>query len=64
MKRASYREAVRWIADNDEDGGSAEVQDVAIYVTVMLIADIFGVDNTKVAADVLRERAKRERENR
>jgi len=57
MKRASYREAVRWIADNDEPS-DLEEQAIAHYVTTLLIADIFAVEPEKVAKDVAKQRRK------
>lgn len=58
MKRASYRAAIEWIALNDDPGSpdalNAEV--VARYVSSVLIADIFGVEDAKVGVDVVRVR--------
>jgi len=58
MRRASYREGVRWIAVNDEAGMGDTMDEVEVYVTVAMLADIFGVDTVRVATDVLNERAK------
>lgn len=55
MKRASYREAVRWIAVNDEPTDT-DSDSIAGYISTLLIADIFDVEPSKVANDVLRER--------
>jgi len=58
MKRASYREAVAWIALED-DAGSEDALDPEVvdgYVTTKLVADLFGVDSERVAADVVRYR--------
>lgn len=52
MKRASYREAIAWIGDND-DAGSDDARDPEVvrnYVTSCLIADIFGVAEERVGA--------------
>lgn len=60
MKRASYRHAVAWIAEND-DAGSADavlVEHVASYISTLLVADIFGLDEYRVARDVVRRRTK------
>lgn len=54
MKRASYREAVRWIAANDDTDDLMNGHD-AYPVTVCLVADLFGKETEKVAADVVRE---------
>lgn len=51
MSSPTYRRAVRWIAYNDND---AELVQSAIeeYVTVALVADLFGKTVESVAADV------------
>jgi hypothetical protein len=58
MKRASYREAVEWIARNDEAGSddAFDVTETSFLVTTLLISDLFDVDNLKVGADVVRKR--------
>ena len=60
MKRASYREAVAWIAYNDDPGSSdsRDAEAVRGMISVGLVADIFGVDSERVAADVVRIRVK------
>jgi hypothetical protein len=59
MKRASYREAVAWIAINDDAGATyaLDAEHLRIVVTVILIADIFGKDPVEVATDVVKFRA-------
>jgi hypothetical protein len=57
MKRASYRFAVEWIALND-DAVEMDSEEVAASISVALVADLFGVDPEKVAADVIRFREK------
>jgi len=67
MKRASYREAVYWIAMNDGPGDhdALEVEYVQGQLTVGIIADIFGVADERVAKDVVRVRkAERKAERR
>jgi len=61
VKRASYREAVAWIADNDEAGSDeATIADaVRSLASVVLVADLFDVDADKVEADVVKARKKR-----
>lgn len=54
MKRPGYREAVRWIAANDDTDDLMNGHD-AHPVTVVLVADLFDQESTKVAADVIRE---------
>jgi hypothetical protein len=58
LKRASYREAVAWIAMNDEAGADDSAEQCADYVTVQLIADIFQTTAERVGRDVFRYRAK------
>jgi len=55
MSNPTYNRAVRWIAYNDND---AELDQAAIeeYVTVALVADLFGKTTDKVAADVFNVR--------
>ena len=66
MKRASCREAVAWIARNDDEGSpdALEVDTVRGMLTVVLTADLFGVDAERVARDVVRYRMKRAIEER
>ena len=59
VKRASYRDAVDFIAWNDEPGIGADaktIEIVAELVTVTLVASIFAVELTKVAKDVIKLR--------
>jgi len=58
VKRASYRRAVAWIAENDSagDDNALDPQSVAELVTALLIADLFGVEPAKVGRDVVRYR--------
>lgn len=54
MKRASYRTAVELIALNDNP---SEMDPALIEsVTVGIVADLFGVESSRVVADVLRVR--------
>jgi len=55
MKRPSYRAAVAWVAGND-DPGVVDVETVRCMVTVGLVADLFGVEVERVAADVVKLR--------
>lgn len=57
MKRASYRHGVMWIAENDEPA-EMNTQAIAGLISVMLLADIFGVEPTRVAEDVARYRSR------
>lgn len=71
MKRASYREAVAWIALNDntaeteeairDEGDSAAVDLVCSYISTKLVADLFGKTSEKVAFDIVRLLKKIER---
>lgn len=55
MKRASYRDAVDFIACNDDPSelGASRVADLT---TTVLVANIFGVDAERVAQDIVRHR--------
>lgn len=55
MKRASYRHAVYWIAENDEPLVLDE-DEIASLVSTLLVADIFGVDPKRVGSDVAKKR--------
>ena len=54
MRRASYRAAVAWIAENDEAGD--DTVEIAEMISTLLVADIFGVTPERVASDVVRYR--------
>lgn len=58
MKRASYREAIAWIALNDSAGDSdaVELEAATHLITSALVADIFAVDQHRVGKDVVRYR--------
>lgn len=58
MKRASYREAVAWIALNDSgaEDDALEPDKVAELVSAALVADLFGIHTDKVGQDVVRYR--------
>ena len=58
MKRASYREAVEWIAQNGGAGDNErlEVDEVSFLVSSVLVADIFDVEPQRVGRDVVRKR--------
>lgn len=57
MKRASYRDGIAWIALNYETS-ETDVDTIAADITACLLADLFGVDVQRVAADVARYRSK------
>lgn len=57
MKRASYREGVEIIALNDEAAELDEEMVVGL-ASVMLLAELFGVDQERVVRDVVRFRKK------
>jgi hypothetical protein len=59
MKRASYRDAVDWIAQNDSADEDSEVLEaVSSLVSTCLVADIFGVNREKVGSDIIKRRQK------
>lgn len=59
MKRPSYREAIAWVAQND-DASVTDPELVHAAVTVGFVADLFGVEQKKVTADVIKFREKRD----
>ncbi len=54
-KRASYREGVRWIGWNDE-GGESDPNEIAGFISTLLLADLFGKPALEVAQDIVRFR--------
>ena len=59
MKRASYRDAIRWIVDNDDTEWLDEDHGI-INITASLVADLFDVKHDRLIADLRRELAKAE----
>lgn len=61
MRRPSYRESVAWIGENDSAGDDEALDPVWVVglVTVGFVADMFGVEQEKVAADVVKYRKKK-----
>lgn len=57
MKRASYREAIRWIARNDDCEWLRDPEGI-FSVTTALVADLFDVHTDRVTADLRREHAR------
>lgn len=53
---ANYRQAVQWIADNDASGDEDPPEALAKYLTVCLVADIWGKTPERVAKDVYEQR--------
>lgn len=58
-RRPTYREAVEWIARNDNDGdkGAFDLAVVRDYLTVAFVADLFGKEQDTVAQAVIDCRA-------
>lgn len=54
MKRASYKEAINWIAYNDCPDDKYSLG----HITSCLIADLFEVDIVKVLTDVFKVKEK------
>ena len=57
MKRPSYRMAIQWLADNDDNEWLKDERPVASVAT-SLVADLFGVSDDRVTADLRRAIAK------
>ena len=55
--RASYREAVEWIAENDNAGNGDTLDEIAAYISTALVADLWRKDAADVARDIMRRRA-------
>jgi hypothetical protein len=52
IAQPSYKSAVEWIALNDNPGAAELPETLEGYLTVALVADLFGVDLKRVAEDV------------
>jgi hypothetical protein len=59
-RKASYEDAVMWIAHNDDPGDREALNEdsVSDLTTVRLVADIFQRDSLQVGRDVVKERQK------
>jgi hypothetical protein len=56
MKRPDYREAIQWLAHNDDtEWVQSRGRDAWVSVAASLVADLFGVDGKRVRAAVRRE---------
>lgn len=55
MKRASYRDAIQWLAGNDDTSWLDEADGLSIAAG--LVADLFGVDAERVRRDATRARS-------
>jgi hypothetical protein len=53
-----FNDACRWIAKNDAPGDDHDVETLAGYLTVVLVADVFGSTPEDVASIVYRMREK------
>jgi hypothetical protein len=60
VKRASYRYAVAWVAENDSGGDHDALipGEVQHLITAALVADLFDVPQEKVGVDIVRYRRK------
>jgi len=58
IKRASYKAAIAWVAENDSAADEDSLDPVAVseLITAQLVADLFGVPDEKVGRDVVRYR--------
>lgn len=55
-KKQGYRFGVAWIARNDNAGNGDSLEDVCGYVSVLLLADLFGKTEQQVGADIFQYR--------
>ncbi len=53
-----YYDAIAWIVNNDNPGDNESADDIANYLTTLLVADVFGATPIEVAAAVWRLRNK------
>ena len=52
-----YRFAVAWIAQNDNAGNGDSIEEIAGYVSTLLLADLAEKDPDKVARDIMQVRS-------
>ncbi len=62
-QRASLRTAVEWIAVNDEPSfrSMEDVEELSGLISVVLVADLWGLDAGDVAVEVIRYRQAEDR---
>lgn len=65
MARLGYKDSIRWIVENDDTEWLRDFNDPAEFaedptpsVTVVFLADIFGVEVDKVVKDIVRQMKK------
>ncbi len=57
MIKPTYKSAIEWVAFND-DVEQTDVDVISEQMTVVFISDIFGVDTSKIARDILELRCR------
>lgn len=58
MKRASYRQAIQWIAINDSAGDELTEDDCGSLVSAVMVADLFDVPLCEVGAAIYKARCR------
>jgi hypothetical protein len=60
VKRASYRDAIDFVAQNDsaECADAFDEEAVSFLVTAVMVAELFGVPPAKVSRDIVARRRK------
>lgn len=58
VRAQGYPVAVAWIAENDSAGDKPVAEDIAGFISTLLVADLYGVNAERVAFDVIAYRAK------
>jgi hypothetical protein len=56
MRRPGYREAIEWIACNDDNEWLHDKEPI-ISVTAAMVADLYDVDHSRLFADLRRKLA-------
>ena len=58
MKRASYRHAIAWVAENDSGAEDTALDPsvVSELITAVLVADLFDVEPARVGRDIVKYR--------
>lgn len=58
LKKASYTQGIHWIAFNDNAGAGDTEEAITGYISVVLLADLFGTTPERVAKRVISLRKK------
>lgn len=66
MARPKFQDAIDWIAFNDNNGsdGRLDIDEISSYISVLLVADVWGFPPSLVARKVIAVRKEQDRMKR